>query len=494
MGIARAVLEFLSAPERKEILAASFRILDEVGVRVRSRRVLDLLARHGARTDEAQERAWLAEPLVRAALAEGPRSVLLAAQDPAFDLRLPTDEGPRVATGGEGVELWDLETLRTRPSLALDLVRFARLADALAPVDFFWPVLTAHELGPSLKSVGEIALALRWTRKHVQHEALSAEDARAEVGLASALAGGAEDLRERPLFSVVQCPISPLEFERGLIEATVELARAGIPIVAMSASMTGLTSPVTLAGTLAQVTAENLAELTICQAAQPGAPVVFSSDSSAADLRTGGIDYGAPESLLLRAGLGQIGRELHLPVMVTGAGLERLATAGASLGDLARWMSLELLPTSDLSAGLGGLDSARGAALEQLVIDADVLSVARRLTRGFLTNAEALALETIREVGPGGLFVATMHTLDHFKQELSSTWPNSGRLPPGAFDRGAESLIRAAKGTVRELLAAHEPPVLEEAAIATLTEALRAAGGSRNLLSEPCGREDPYAS
>lgn len=493
MRIAQARLEFLSGDERDRIIASALRVLEEVGIRVRSRRVRELLARNGARIDEQQERAWLPEALVRSALAEAPRSILLAAQDPACDLRIPAEEGPYVATGGEGVALWDLETGRSRPSCALDLVRFARLADQLDAADFFWPVVAPQDLDQSRKSLVGLTLAFRWTRKHVQHEALSPEEARGELAVAGALAGGPEALRERPLFSVVQCPISPLEFDRGLIEATAELTAAGIPIIIMAASMAGLTSSVTLAGTLVQTTAENLAEVAICELARPGAPVVFSSNSSAANLKTGAIDYMAPESLLIAAGVGQIGRALHLPIMVAGMGLERLSTTGVALEEMARWMSLPLLPHNDLDAGLGGYDSAKGGAFEQLIIDAEVLPLARRFSRRFSTEAEALALEVIREVGPSGLFVSHHHTMDHFKRELSSTWPDAGRLPRRVFAEGAASLVRTAKGIVRDLLVAHERPTPEPAALDAMRGVLRAARGPAALLEEPCGRDDPYA-
>ena len=278
--------------------------------------------------------------------------------------------------------------------------------------------------------------------------------------MASVLTDGEDNLAKRPIMSSVQCPISPLTFEKGLVEAQVEFARAGIPVVAMTASVAGLTSPVTISGTIAQITAENLASLVISQAAQKGAPFVFSSDSSPGDLTTGSIDYGALENPLFRAAAGQVAERYGLPKMVTGLGLENLSTTIGNIWEGVHHMTIYSLVQSDLASGFGGLDQAVGASYEQLVLDAWIWEAAREFTRVFDFGDDAISFDTIRSAGLDGNFLGKRHTSLMFRKESTATriagCTVAERLK-AASRNGA--LSKAHKEASRILQKPHEPKI-----------------------------------
>jgi trimethylamine--corrinoid protein Co-methyltransferase len=319
----------------------------------------------------------------------------------------------------------------------------------------------------------ELKACIEHTTKHFQGGASSAEEAREMVELASIIAGSREELTRRPFISAVECPISPLAFESGLAEAQVEFARNGIPVVAMVASVVGLTSPVTLAGSLTQINAENLASLVISQVASRGAPWIYSSDSVPGDLSTGSIDYGALEANIIRAGAGQMGRSYGLPTMVAGIGIENTSTLLARVRDGVPYMAMQGLVPSDLGSGLGGIDQAAGASFEQLVADAWIWEVACEFARDFAADDSAISFETIRDASLDGNFLSKRHTLTRFKKELSGTSsPESSFSGRGSSGKRGD-LLRRAKEEVRKTLARPRTSMVTKDESARMEEFIR---------------------
>jgi trimethylamine--corrinoid protein Co-methyltransferase len=477
-NMSKGRLEFLTGTEIRRVHETSTRVLEEVGLVVHSEVVTKMLVDSGAMLSKDGKRVRVPQELVKSALAHAPKSILLAARDGKGDIRIPDHNRLHVSNGGEGIYIKDMLTGATRPSTSEDLRDFLAIIDSLPQVDFAWGMVGALDQSPNLKNMVEFKIGLENTRKHYQGGASDMEEARDMIALASILTDGPEDLRRRPIFSAVECPISPLTFEEGLAEAQVEFAKAGIPVVAMVASVAGLTSPVTLSGTIAQLNAENLASLVISQAAEKGAPWIYSSDSVPGNLVTGSIDYGALEAQLLRAGAGQMGRYYGLPTMVAGIGLESGSLSLSTVQEGVPSLSMMGLVPSDLGSGFGGVDQAAGASYEQLVVDAWVWDVAREFAREFSADDLAISFETIRDAGIDGNFLGKRHTLARFKTEfISTTKPEavfSGRGDSG--HRG--DLLRKAKDEVQRILKNVRGPVVSNDESRKMDELIR--GISRN--------------
>ncbi len=415
-------MTFLSKDEKERIYSTALKVLQEVGVLVHSESVTEILIGAGAERTEDGKRITLSEDVVKTALQSAPKKVLLASMDGQHDIRIPADDGRLyVANGGEGVKMVNLVTGESRPSTSADLRNFARIVDAMPQVDFFWPMVGALEAPAATKEVTELRVSFEWTGKHIQMGAITAQQAAKMVRMAEVLVNGPGELAKRPVFSAVQCPISPLTFEHGLVEAQVEFAKAGVPVVAMSASVAGLTSPITISGTIAQITAENLASLVISQAAKRGAPFIFSCDSCPGDLKTGSIDYGALETALFRTAAGEMGAFIGLPRMTAAVGLENLSSTIGNLWEGVAYMVNHAAVPSDLGSGFGGLDQAVGASYEQLVLDAWIWEIAKEFRRAFDAGDDAISFETIADAGVDGNFLAKKHTAQRFRKEFVGT-------------------------------------------------------------------------
>jgi trimethylamine--corrinoid protein Co-methyltransferase len=107
-------------------------------------------------------------------------------------------------------------------------------------------------------------------------------------------------------------------------------------------------------------------------------------------------------------------------------------------------------------------------SLEQLVVDETLLSVVERCLQGIAVDESTLALDLIHDVGPGGAFIATDHTLERFREEL---------LIPDLIERqnreswqavGAPDMRTSARDKALHILADHQPVPLADDVIAQL--------------------------
>ncbi len=398
----------------------TLRILETPGVKVGSERALRLLESGGAKVDMRSMRASIPEGLVKETVRRMPKEILLGARDPRRAMRAPRRGPPFMATNGTAVYMTDLATGERRPTQGRDLLDFMTLCDAVDALDYVWPIVTAHDGPEHAHGLNELVISMKGTTKHIQGEAMSAQEAKDMVRAASLVAGGEDALARNPLFSVIQCPICPLEFEKGSAEAVMEFAAAGIPVVSMSMALCGLTAPVTLASTIAIVNAENLASFAISQLSKPGAPVVYSSESSAINMQTGEIRYGAREEALIAAAAGQMAKHYGAPTMVGsfGVGLHG-DRPGINVDPSELFFSaMTNMSLTDFSSGIGGLDQAKGASLEQIVIDSDIWESIREVRSEVAFDSEHFANDLIASVGPGGNFLGVPHTTRNMRKEL----------------------------------------------------------------------------
>jgi len=457
-------ISILSEDDKDLVHENTLFILEETGIKVMSEKALEILEKGGASVDRDISTAYLPEYLINDAIKSMPKEITLAARNPEQDMKVPRKGYPYMATNGTAVYTRDIETGEKRMTMAKDLLEFQILSDAIDSIDYVWPIVTAHDGPEGGHGLNDLVISLKGTTKHFQGEAMSEREARDMVRVAAAVVGGEEELAKRPIFSVIQCPICPLEFEKGSVEATMEFARAGIPVVSMSMALCGLTSPVTLASTIAIVNSENLASFVISQLAKPGAPVVYSSESSIMNMRTGEIKYGAIEEALIAAAAGQMAKRYGAPSMVAGFGVGLYGTKPGMSSSAAEIIfgAMTNLALTDFASGIGGLDQAKGAALEQIVIDADIWESIREIKKDVSFEDERFMTDLIEEVGPGGTFLKSPHTVRNMRKELFVPSFDKGAL----FDlyRATEdqkAVVEQARNRAKKILAEHRPEPLD---------------------------------
>jgi len=435
------------------IRAAALQLLERPGVAVSSDRVAERLGAAGAVVDGG--RVHLPAALVQVALGSAPDEILLAARDPACDLRVGGAQG-WLGTGGPAGLAVDLDTDERRAAALADVVAAARLADALPQLGYLGPSVTALDVDPGPRPLLELQARAANTSKHVQVEVpAGAATAEALVEIARAVAGGEGALRGRPIVSAFLAT-SPLSLDGG--EAAVALAHAGIPCGFVATPVAGVSAPATLAGALATALAETLAGVVALQLLAPGAPTFVGSRAFAAALgdepRPGG-----PQDPLFQMAWVQLARHVGLPAQVgafaTGAkSSDWQAGLEGGLSATASWMM-----GPDLLSAAGLRSGGRVFSPVAMLLDAELFDLVRRIPLGFDVDEAALALEVIEKVGPGEHFLGEQHTLRHMREMWTArfmdtdtweAWEEAGRPEPP----------ERARARAVELLASHEPTPL----------------------------------
>ena len=457
--MANAKINFLNQSEIELIHTHSIRALEELGAKVHSPDVLKLLETKGAQVDYGTQVAKIPESMINEFLDIAPKSFKLCARDSQYDLSLPAHPYPYATTSGLALFVTDYQTGEYRKSTRKDIAEFARLGDALSP-EFLWTAMTASDVPELAHGPHELWETLKNTQKHVQGVTVqSTHDANVQIELAALISGGRQALKERPLISVISCPLAPLSFEKGAIEAQVAFAKAGIPICSMSMSLGGLSAPVTVAGMIMNANAESLASLVITQSAAPGSPHIYTSESAPMDMLTGNINYGAPEKALISFGLGQMARYYGLPCLVADLGFGDSISGGLEEIYVLANQFIGLMAHTDIVTGMGCVDDAKGISFEQLVIDACMWDFFKDFMKEIEISSDKIGFDAVKDVGHGGDFLASEHTLKYLRSELTQ-W-NQTNLD--LLDMPSADMSREANRIVKQTLSDHQVPKLDEA-------------------------------
>ncbi|HSB06395.1 MAG TPA: trimethylamine methyltransferase family protein [Thermodesulfobacteriota bacterium] len=446
----------LSEKNIVKIHETSLKILEEIGVKVALEEALQVFRKHGAKIDGEIVRIPLST--VEKALKLVPHQFLMAGREEKNDLYME-DKRVYLGTGGAALTVLDLEEEVARPGILQDIAHIAKLVDNLENVHFYLRPCVPQDIPKEVMDINQFYAALANTTKNVMAGVQSVQTARDVIEMAGMIAGGEKALLKRPFISfVTSWMVSPLHFATETTRVLLEVTKNKIPVALSSAPMAGSTAPVTLAGALAQVHAEQLSGIALTQLANPGSPVLYGAIPSMADLKWmtyvgGGIEFG-----LMNAAISQMAQYLQVP-NYNSAGLTDSKIPDIQAGyEKAYSICLCVLAGSNyVHHAAGMLESMRAVAYEQYVIDNEIIGMALRLLRGIEIDEETLGFEAIREVGPSGNFLSSMHTIKYMRQEYfrqtlgdrqaRETWEKAGSLD------GRERARRRAK----EILKTHSP-------------------------------------
>jgi len=400
---------------------------------------MDIWEEHGASVDRNTSVVKVPGHIIEEALKKAPPSYILSARNLTQDLPLDGNH-VYVGTDGCGVETIDISSGELRRSCLKDVEDIARIADYLEQIAFNWVPVSAQDYPPESRSLHELLAIWRNSTKHAQTESIYSErEARTAIEMASAIAAGEKALRQRPLLSLVECTISPLAQDRGSLEAALVAAEAGLPVGFMTMASCASTAPI--------------------QLAYPGAPVFYAAAQTAMDLRTGAYTGGGPEDFLFGAATNVLSDFYDIPLSMgsfaTGAkepnwqaGIENsLSTLMASL------------TMSDMLLGVGLLNGSLIWSFEQMIMDCEIFDIIHHMMKGIVVTEETLAVDVIREVGPGGHYLSQKHTLEHMKDLWITALMD--RRPYREWMQKKDNARDWALEKAKEILRTHKPEPLD---------------------------------
>jgi len=444
---------------------ASLDVLERTGIRIHhGERVLKMLKDNGCTVDFEKGIVLFPSYLVEEAVKKTPKTYIMYGRSPKYDCKL---DGRHIyfTTDTETTNTVDLSTGEWRPSTKEDLEKLTRVTDALDSYAAGGHLTTSLDKPTNVRCLHDYAAALNNTEKSCGWSVYPPELAQQltdyQLQIATAVAGGEEKLKERPLAEGGFCTESPLKFEGRYVEITLKLAKLGFPCWVASMPLGGATAPVTPAGSLVITNAETLSALCTIQLAAPGTSMTTHYLMGNLDMKTGLWGQG-PEEGLLCAGAVEVARYYGFRVTVNGFNSSSKMPGAQASYEKAMSTLLPVLAGADVVYGAGSLEGGMAASFEELIIDDEICKAVLKAVQGIEVNDETLAVDVISKVGPGGHFLAEKHTLKHFKETLFfpeltdrssyDTWKKTG----------GKSLVERARERAEEILREHWPTPLDK--------------------------------
>ena len=456
--MATPTLRFLSDSERHCIHDKVINVLETVGVRFNTPVATELLAAAGADIDDSRQSARIPRELVDQCCRTVPKDVLLAARDPVWDRHLGPGHDLVCTTDGSATYILDDLTGERREGTAEDLARLVTLFDALPEVEVLWSTISAHNLDPRTAILEILATCFANSSKHLQ------DGIRQPAFVAPALeiieAASGATVRERPIFSAINCTIAPLQHDGPMTEASLDLARHGVPIFILPMPLMGTTAPMSIPGTCVVHLAELLSAVVLFQLAAPGCSLVAATTASLADMHSGMYLCGAPEKALINACLVEMARFYGLPTQADGICSDAKAADMQSGAEGMMTGLISVLSEADCLIAQGCFDGAQTTSLAKIMLDCDAIGALRRILRGCAIDPDATLADEIAAVGIGGHYLARRST--RFAVRAGEIWQPSvwRRGPWEATSRS--TLIEDAVARAETAIAAHEPRRLSE--------------------------------
>jgi trimethylamine--corrinoid protein Co-methyltransferase len=475
--------EILSQDALEDIHRASLTILEQIGIEILLPEAAEYFRRAGAHVTGTPARVTFEPELIEALVAQAPSQITLHARNPEHHVRLG---GDHVAFGlvASAPNVTDIDKGR-RTGNRHDFCQLLKLGQTFNIIHVLggYPVEPV-DLPPSTRHLDAISDMLLLTDKAIHAYSLGRErilDGMEMARIARGIDHATFD-REPSLLTVINAN-SPLRYDRPMLWGIIEMAKRNQLVVVTPFTLAGAMSPITVAGSLAQQNAEALAGIALCQIVRPGSPVMYGGFTSNADMRSGAPAFGTPEYLKAAQISGQLARRYGIPYRSSNVNAANSVDAQAAYESMFSLWGAVSGKAHLIKHGAGWLEGGLSASYEKVVLDADLLQMVAAYLEPIRTDSESLALDAIREVGPGGHFFGTAHTQERFEnafyQPMISDWRNFESWQ----EAGSPSALQRANALSKTALTQYTQPPMDSAIREELADYVarrKAQGGVRD--------------
>ena len=474
-------IEQFSADEIEAIHEASLKVLRDNGIKVLSDPARAFYTKAGM--TEGDDNVIHFDPdLVMELIGKAPSSVTLHGRSPDRNVVIG-GRNVGITTSAGSPNCSDLQGGR-RPGTQADFENFCKAAQTFDVIHLFGPVVEPQDVSVNLRhlTMGRAVMTLTEKIPFVyfrgqQSIADSYEILRIAHGLTQ------EEFLNTPTCYSVANSNSPLMLDDLMCRGIIDSATAGQMMVLTPFTLAGAMAPVTIPGALVMQNAEALAGLCLSQIVRPGAPICYGSFTSNVDMKTGAPAFGTPEYVRAAFASGQLARRYNLPLRSSAPTASNAPDAQAAYeSQMSLWGAL-MGGTNLLLHGAGWLEGGLTISAEKFIIDVEVLQMFAELFKPIQVNDATLGLDAIEDVGHGGHFFGTQHTLERFEtafySPLLSDWSNFENWS----ERGAVDATQRANRIFREKVEAYEAPAFDPARLEELDDfiARRTAEGGADI-------------
>jgi trimethylamine--corrinoid protein Co-methyltransferase len=458
----------------ERITAEARDILCKLGTKVHNRKVLDLLADHGAEVDMDKQHVLYTDDIIDKALKTVPKSFQLY-DVPGNQSHDFSGFNVYFTPGSAALHILDGHSGEIRKPGTDDYVRYAKLMSRLDHIASQSTAFIPADVSEKISDSYRLYLSLLYCEKPVVTGTFTIEAFEIMKELQLAVRGSEQALKEKPLTIFSCCPTSPLKWSDVTSQNVIDCGKYGIPVEFISMPLSGFMAPVTLVGTLVAHTAETLSGIVISQISTPGAPILYGGSPAAFDIRYETTPMGAVETQMVDCATNEIGKYFGFPTQAY-ISLSDAKMLDAQAGsESAMGATMAALAGINNISGPGMLDFENCQSLEKLVMDNEICGMVLRMTRGIEPREDFPALPHFEELLKEKHLLISKHTRRHLKTEHY--------FPGQVIDRanlsrwrqeGSLSLMERASREVERHLNDYQPSRLAEDTKAQLTGLMEA--------------------
>lgn len=462
----KPVLTVLSEQQIGELHRATATVLERTGLKVTHPEALEIFAGGGARVEK--DRVYIPRQLFEQTMKMAPSRIVLGNRKGEQAIILDNDACWFGATLDD-VYYFDPQNYQRRHLTLEDCRRIVTVSDALPNISWGMTFGAVSDVPTHLADRFVAKQALIYSEKPVVVSSNNVSSLRDIYEMARISVDDGDRFETAPPMASFTTTVSPLVIPDHVAEQMMFCARQGIPQVCYAGVQAGSTGPMSFAGTVVQGNAETLGCLIFNQLVKPGSPVVYGHFSTIMDMRSTVFSFGAPEMSLMIAAQSQIAKHYGIPFYGTaGCSDSKLLDSQAAVETVFSCLS-SALGCAGLIHDAGLLEYGTMVSPEQMVLVNEVLHMIGQYTCGLDVSEEALALDIIDSVGPGGHYLTQTHTRTHCRDAwYSQLFDRSGFNTWS--ENGAKDLTQRVRERTLEMIAAAPPSSLDAEKIRALDE------------------------
>jgi trimethylamine---corrinoid protein Co-methyltransferase len=452
----------LSADEIESIHQSSLQVLEEIGMDFLWPDALDLLRKSGGVKIEG-ERVRFESAFLEEYLSYAPEEFTLHARNPENTTRIGGDNMV-FGTVGSPPSCYDMDGGRRTGNQA-DYRKFLKLGQHFNAIGFSagYPVepVDIHAGIRHLDALRDMATLMD---KPMTAYCLGSHRVRDALEMARIARGiSQEQFEAEPTLTTIINTNSPLKLDAYMLNGIMEMSSRGQSVCITPFTLAGAMAPVTMAGALVEQNAEAMAGLAFTQLVEKGAPVIYGGFTSNVDMKSGAPAFGTPEYMKAVMVGGQLARRYKIPYRTSNTCAANTMDAQAAYESVFSLWALTMGGGNFIMHGAGWLEGGLVAGFEKFIMDVDLIQMIMEFLQPLETTKDALGVEAIREVGPGGHFFGAQHTLarysNAFYQPIISDWRNNQQWAAA----GKPEAMQRANHVYKQALEEYQQPYMDPA-------------------------------
>ena len=462
MKLVKPNLKLSEEIDLKKIHEASIEILENIGMNFLGESALEIFKKNNIKIKG--NRVFISAKNLEKSLKKVNSKVMIFDREGGEALQL-WGKNDYFGTGSDTPFIIDAFTGERRKPFLKDIGLMAKMADALPNISFVMCMGIARDVPEKNSDIYHFREMVTNTTKPIIFTSWNIDTLKTIHNICADISGSKEAFKNKPFALLYAMPTAPLQHSKEVCDQIIYCAQNGIPLVYPSGPLLGATSPVTIAGSLAQLNAEFLSGFVLAQFVQPGATLVHGGATCPFDFKTMTMSIAAPEIALGYAVLKELTDFYNIPIFTLAGTTDSKVVDQQAALEASFSLAISCLSGQHLIHDVGYIEGGLTSSFEMLVLCNEIISMIRRFKKGFILDDESLALESINAAGPGGTFIDSESTLKFFKKEI--WYPELlDRFNYSAWsEKGSKNMSQRVKEKVIDILNNHKAVALDNSII-----------------------------